>query len=57
MATEVDVRAIALSLPGTTEEQWFQTPGYKVAGKGFLRTDSLSCWSTWMKLIMMSYAS
>jgi hypothetical protein len=37
MAAEDDVRAIALSLPGTTEEQWYQTPGYKVAGKGFLR--------------------
>lgn len=37
MATEDDVRAIALSLPGTTEEQWYQTPAYKVAGKGFLR--------------------
>jgi hypothetical protein len=37
MANEADVRAIALSLPGTTEEQWYQTPGYKVAGKGFLR--------------------
>ena len=37
MASEADVRAIALSLPGTTEEQWYQTPGYKVAGKGFLR--------------------
>jgi hypothetical protein len=37
MATEADVRAIALSLPGTTEDQWYQTPGYKVAGKGFLR--------------------
>jgi hypothetical protein len=37
MVTEADVRAIALSLPGTTEEQWYQTPGYKVAGKGFLR--------------------
>lgn len=37
MVTEEDVRAIALSLPGTTEEQWHQTPGYKVAGKGFLR--------------------
>ncbi|HET9780102.1 MAG TPA: MmcQ/YjbR family DNA-binding protein [Propionibacteriaceae bacterium] len=37
MATEADVRVIALSLPGTTEEQWYQTPGYKVAGKGFLR--------------------
>jgi hypothetical protein len=31
MATEEDVRAIALSLPGTTEGQWYQTPGYKVA--------------------------
>ena len=31
------VGAIALSLPGTTEEPWYQTPGYKVAGKGFLR--------------------
>jgi hypothetical protein len=37
MATEDDVRAIASSLPGTTEEQWYQTPAYKVAGKGFLR--------------------
>ena len=37
MATEEDVRAIALLLPGTTEEQWWQMPGYKVAGKGFLR--------------------
>ena len=37
MATEDDVRAIALSLPGTSEEQWYQTPAYKVAGKGFLR--------------------
>ncbi len=37
MASEADVRAIALSLPGTTEEQWYETPGYKVAGKGFLR--------------------
>jgi hypothetical protein len=37
MATEDDVRAIALSLPGTTEEQWYQTPAYKVAGTGFLR--------------------
>ena len=37
MATEDDVRAIALGLPETTEEQWYQTPGYKVRGKGFLR--------------------
>jgi hypothetical protein len=37
MATEDDVRAIALSLPGTTEEQWYRTPSYKVRGKGFLR--------------------
>ncbi|MET0693671.1 MAG: MmcQ/YjbR family DNA-binding protein [Propionibacteriaceae bacterium] len=37
MATEDDVRAIALSLPETTEEPWYGTPGYKVRGKGFLR--------------------
>ena len=37
MVTEDDVRAIALSLPQTTEEQWYQTPGFNVAGKGFLR--------------------
>jgi hypothetical protein len=37
MATEVDVRTIALSLPGTTDEQWYQTSGDKVAGKGYLR--------------------
>jgi hypothetical protein len=37
MATEEDVRTIALSLPGTTEGQSYQTPSYKVAGKGFLR--------------------
>ena len=37
MATEDDVRDIALSLPEVTQEQWYGTPGYKVAGKGFLR--------------------
>ena len=37
MATEADVRRIALALPETTEETWYRTPGYKVAGKGFLR--------------------
>jgi len=37
MATEKDVRDIALALPGTTEEPWYGTPGYKVAGRGFLR--------------------
>jgi hypothetical protein len=37
MPTEDDVRAIALGLPETTEEQWYQSPGYKVTGKGFLR--------------------
>ena len=36
-ATEADVRRIALGLPGTTEEQWYRTPGFKVSGKGFLR--------------------
>jgi hypothetical protein len=37
MATEEDVRRIACSLPATTAEQWYGTPGYKVKGKGFLR--------------------
>jgi hypothetical protein len=37
VATEHDVRDIALALPEVTEEQWYRTPGYKVAGKGFLR--------------------
>ena len=37
MATEDDVRDIALSLPQVSEEHWYGTPGYKVAGKGFLR--------------------
>lgn len=37
MATEVDVRKIALALPETTEERWYGTPAYKVKGRGFLR--------------------
>jgi hypothetical protein len=37
MPTEGDVRRIALSLPQTTEEPWYGSPGYKVAGRGFLR--------------------
>lgn len=37
MASVDDVRKIALSLPGTTEEPWYGTPAYKVKGKGFLR--------------------
>jgi hypothetical protein len=37
MATEDDVRELALALPEVSEEQWYRTPGYKVAGKGFLR--------------------
>jgi hypothetical protein len=37
MATEDDVREIAMALPQVTEEQWYGTPGYRVAGKGFLR--------------------
>ena len=37
VATEDDVREIALALPEVTEEQWYRTPAYKVAGKGFLR--------------------
>lgn len=37
MATEEDVRKIALSLPETTEKPWFGTPGFRVKDKGFLR--------------------
>ena len=37
MATEDDVREIALALPEVTEDQWYRTPAYRVAGKGFLR--------------------
>ena len=37
MATKDDVREIALALPEETEDQWYRTPAYKVAGKGFLR--------------------
>ena len=37
MATVDDVREIALALPEVTEDQWYRTPAYKVAGKGFLR--------------------
>jgi hypothetical protein len=37
VATEADVRRIALSLPETTEQLWYGTPGFRVKGKGFLR--------------------
>lgn len=37
MATEEDVRRIALSLPEVTEKSWFNTPGFRVKDKGFLR--------------------
>ncbi|CAA9249983.1 MAG: YjbR family protein [uncultured Acidimicrobiales bacterium] len=37
MATEDDVREIALGLPETTEAPWYGAPAYKVKGKGFLR--------------------
>ncbi len=40
MATENDVRKIALSLPETTEKPWFNTPGFRVKDKGFLRIRS-----------------
>ena len=40
MATEDDVREIALALPQVTEGQAYGTPAYKVAGKGFLRLRS-----------------
>ncbi|HEY3000600.1 MAG TPA: MmcQ/YjbR family DNA-binding protein [Acidimicrobiales bacterium] len=40
MATEDDVRRIALSLPETEEKPWYGSPGFRVKGKGFLRIRS-----------------
>jgi hypothetical protein len=40
VATERDVRRIALSLPETSEKPWFNTPGWRVKDKGFLRLRS-----------------
>jgi hypothetical protein len=40
MATEKDVRRIALSLPETTEKPWYGSPGFRVKDKGFLRIRS-----------------
>lgn len=40
MATEDDVRRMALALPETTEKPWFNTPGFRVKDKGFLRIRS-----------------
>jgi hypothetical protein len=40
MATEADVRKIALSLPETTEKPSYGTPGFRVKDKLFLRVRS-----------------
>jgi hypothetical protein len=40
MATEDDVRRIALSLPEVIEKPWFGSPGFRVKDKGFLRIRS-----------------
>jgi hypothetical protein len=40
MATEDDVRRIALALPETIERPWFGSPGFRVKDKGFLRIRS-----------------
>ena len=40
VATEEDVRRIALSLPETIEKPWYGTPGFRVKDKGFLRIRS-----------------
>ena len=40
MASEDDVRRIALSLPETIEKSWFGSPGFRVKDKGFLRIRS-----------------
>ncbi len=40
MATEADVRRIALALPETIEKPWHRSPGYRVKDKSFLRIRS-----------------
>ena len=40
MATEDDVRRLALSLPETTEKPWSGTPGWRVKDKSFVRIRS-----------------
>ena len=40
VATEEDVRRIALSLPEVTEKPWHGTPGFRVKDKSFLRIRS-----------------
>ena len=40
MATEEDVRRIALSLPEVIEKPWYGTPGFRVKDKSFLRVRS-----------------
>jgi hypothetical protein len=40
MSTQADVRRIALSLPETSEKPWFNTPGFRVKDKSFLRIRS-----------------
>lgn len=40
MATEADVRRIALDLPETIEKPWYGSPGFRVKDKGFLRIRS-----------------
>ena len=40
MATEENVRRIALSLPEVTEKPWHNTPGFRVKDKSFLRIRS-----------------
>jgi hypothetical protein len=37
VASEDDVRRIALSLPEVVEKPWYGTPGFRVKDKGFLR--------------------
>ncbi|HET9772537.1 MAG TPA: MmcQ/YjbR family DNA-binding protein [Acidimicrobiia bacterium] len=40
MASEADVRRIALSLPEVIEKPWFNSPGFRVKDKSFLRIRS-----------------
>jgi hypothetical protein len=50
MATEDDVRRIALSLPETTEKPMYGTPGFRVKDKAFLRlrTEAEGALAVWV---------
>ena len=58
MATEDDVRRIALSLPETIEKPWFGTPGFRVKDRLFARLrkdpDALVLWTEEKEALVLS---